>query len=329
MDIPGDNILQCDDMTQDYLANYICDEPNNIESLIRSVVYDRLKSIAKEFTPTILGCDAETFKKHIESQFSPDMNWDNHGSVWHVDHIIPLKYEVYTGADSSRPPTLQEIIHRFHYLNCQPLYADVNMSKGNRYIGGRDAIIPNNSTCVVANTTVKGPRMDSLQLFFQQYKSCHEQVTIKNLYAQFKIYIDKTLRKSVGKIAFRNRIINEKLIEKLSDDGTICYLHPINVEVVELRQQSKHEVETTENTAADLLKHNPNVSQNPNSDTINWLSENPPIDKEKTFEYYNRYCIATVKPINKIVFGRLASATFEHKYTLRKSDKSRFWVINE
>ena len=29
-------------------------------------------------------------KLHIESQFTPQMTWDNHGKVWHIDHIRPL-----------------------------------------------------------------------------------------------------------------------------------------------------------------------------------------------------------------------------------------------
>jgi len=27
--------------------------------------------------------------KHLEDQFDQNMNWDNYGSYWHVDHIIP------------------------------------------------------------------------------------------------------------------------------------------------------------------------------------------------------------------------------------------------
>ena len=29
------------------------------------------------------------FKLYLESQFQNDMNWDNHGLIWEVDHIIP------------------------------------------------------------------------------------------------------------------------------------------------------------------------------------------------------------------------------------------------
>lgn len=28
-------------------------------------------------------------KEHLESQFTPEMNWDNYGTYWEIDHIIP------------------------------------------------------------------------------------------------------------------------------------------------------------------------------------------------------------------------------------------------
>lgn len=69
-------------------------------------------------TEEILGCTYNEVKKHIESQWEPWMNWDNHGLYngeegfgWDIDHIIPLKT-----AD-----TLEELIELNHYTNLQPL----------------------------------------------------------------------------------------------------------------------------------------------------------------------------------------------------------------
>jgi len=42
-------------------------------------------------TSYALGLKSDELRKHIESQFLPGMDWSNHGPVWHVDHIIPLK----------------------------------------------------------------------------------------------------------------------------------------------------------------------------------------------------------------------------------------------
>ena len=71
-----------------------------------------------------LGCNIETFKKHIEQQFTEGMSWENYGK-WHTDHKIPLKY---------KKPSLEEVVQRLRYTNIQPMWASENMSKGCRYI---------------------------------------------------------------------------------------------------------------------------------------------------------------------------------------------------
>ena len=38
-----------------------------------------------------LGCNIETFKKHIEQQFKEGMSWEYYDE-WHIDLKIPLKY---------------------------------------------------------------------------------------------------------------------------------------------------------------------------------------------------------------------------------------------
>ena len=72
-----------------------------------------------------LGCNIETFKKHIEQQSTEGMSWENYGER-HIDHKTPLKY--------NKP--LLEVVQRLHYTNTQPMWASENMSKGCRYISG-------------------------------------------------------------------------------------------------------------------------------------------------------------------------------------------------
>ena len=62
---------------------------------------------------------------YLENQFINGMGWENRNE-WHIDHIIPLKYET---------PTLEETIERLHWKNTQPLWATDNIAKGNRFIG--------------------------------------------------------------------------------------------------------------------------------------------------------------------------------------------------
>ena len=72
-------------------------------------------------TYKILGCDLETFKKHIERQFTKGMTWNNHGE-WHYDHVIPI----------SSGQTEEELIKLNHYSNFQPLWAEDNRIKSNK-----------------------------------------------------------------------------------------------------------------------------------------------------------------------------------------------------
>lgn len=73
-----------------------------------------------------LGCSLEEYKQHLEKQFKPDMNWDNHGVIWEVDHIYPCsKFDL----------TIEENIYKcFNYTNTQPLYKSENRSKKDKII---------------------------------------------------------------------------------------------------------------------------------------------------------------------------------------------------
>jgi hypothetical protein len=53
------------------------------------------------------------------------MTWDNYGE-WEIDHVVPLKFE---------NPTLEQLVERLHYTNLQPLWANENREKSNKWIG--------------------------------------------------------------------------------------------------------------------------------------------------------------------------------------------------
>lgn len=84
-----------------------------------------------------IGCSLEELKNHIENQFQPGMNWQNHGrgkDKWHIDHMVPLDAcEIYsldrTFNDELSTKRLFELCH---YTNLQPLWEDDNLKKGNK-----------------------------------------------------------------------------------------------------------------------------------------------------------------------------------------------------
>ena len=61
----------------------------------------------------LLGCSIEQGKHYLEQQFKPEMNWDNHGKYWEIDHIKPC-----ASFDLTDPEQQKQC---FHYTNLQPL----------------------------------------------------------------------------------------------------------------------------------------------------------------------------------------------------------------
>jgi len=73
-----------------------------------------------------LGCSSEDLVKHIESQFTGEMSWQNFGlHGWHIDHIKPLRKFDLTDR--------KQFLEACHYTNLQPLWAFDNLSKGAKY----------------------------------------------------------------------------------------------------------------------------------------------------------------------------------------------------
>jgi len=77
----------------------------------------------------LVGYNAEDLKKHLESQFKNDMNWENHSLFgWHIDHIIPISsfnYSSFEDEDFKRCWALK---------NLQPLWGIDNIMKSNKMI---------------------------------------------------------------------------------------------------------------------------------------------------------------------------------------------------
>ena len=71
-------------------------------------------------TNILLGYSAEEFKSHIENQFMNDMTWENHGKIWHVDHIIQIAF--------FKIDTPANIVNSLK--NLRPLYSFENLSRG-------------------------------------------------------------------------------------------------------------------------------------------------------------------------------------------------------
>jgi hypothetical protein len=72
------------------------------------------------------GYSIEELKSHLENKFKEGMSFDNYGE-WHIDHITPKSWFNCENED--------ELINCWSLENLQPLWAEENCSKGNRYKG--------------------------------------------------------------------------------------------------------------------------------------------------------------------------------------------------
>lgn len=73
-----------------------------------------------------IGCDSETLKKHIESQFKTGMTWDNYATVWAVDHIFPIA--------QAKKISQEALLKSFNYKNLQPLFVEENQIKRDKIL---------------------------------------------------------------------------------------------------------------------------------------------------------------------------------------------------
>ena len=77
-----------------------------------------------EYTPAQL-------KEHLESQFDADMSWDNYGTYWQLDHVIPQAALIY---DSLTHPNFKKC---WSLDNLRPLERKENQRKGSFHAGKR------------------------------------------------------------------------------------------------------------------------------------------------------------------------------------------------
>lgn len=112
-----------------YKERVLTDSKFKITKTIRSRVCIALKNASKcSSTVELLGAPIDFVRKHLESNFKEGMTWDNHGT-WHIDHIKPCASFDLT-LDSEQRAC-------FHYLNLQPLWAEDNLRKSDKYTTDR------------------------------------------------------------------------------------------------------------------------------------------------------------------------------------------------
>ena len=95
-----------------------------IRKNINSRIYQYLKygKEGKKLT-NLLGYSIHDLKEHLENQFDVYMSWDNYGTYWHIDHIIPHSFFRLKSVNDYQFKLCWSLV------NLQPLEAKKNIKK--------------------------------------------------------------------------------------------------------------------------------------------------------------------------------------------------------
>ena len=74
---------------------------------------------------TFVDYSLDELVNHLQSKFDSNMNWENYGLYWHIDHIKPMNL-----FDFTQPNSIKEC---WNLNNLQPLEARENIRKGKKY----------------------------------------------------------------------------------------------------------------------------------------------------------------------------------------------------
>lgn len=100
-----------------------------IGELCKTDIYNALKRQnlkKKEKCNELLGCTIVFYKKWIEFQFNENMNWNNWGIYWEIDHVTPKA--------SFNLKIKKERYKCFNWKNTRPLKKELNNKKKDKII---------------------------------------------------------------------------------------------------------------------------------------------------------------------------------------------------
>ena len=114
----------------EYIRNYKAKKRLNDKSFVlyenlRKRIWKCLKNKSNS-SKDILGCDIEHYLNWINHTMSEHMSWENYGTYWNIDHLIPI-----STFDLSNP---NEVKKAFNWKNTWAMIASENFSKKNKII---------------------------------------------------------------------------------------------------------------------------------------------------------------------------------------------------
>jgi len=96
-----------------------------LAEILRSKIHKMIKGFETSYM-SFIGCDVEFLKRWLEFRFDNNMTWNNIGTYWQIDHILPI-----SAFDFNKDVDKQIC---FHWTNLQPLPSDENKQKTNKLL---------------------------------------------------------------------------------------------------------------------------------------------------------------------------------------------------
>jgi hypothetical protein len=91
----------------------------NLRRRLNKIIHQGLGK--KIGTSSLIGCSWKYLIAHITPRLTPGMTWENYGTVWQIDHVLPC-----ASFDLTKRAQVKKC---FHYTNLQPLLSSANASK--------------------------------------------------------------------------------------------------------------------------------------------------------------------------------------------------------
>jgi len=88
-----------------------------------SVSANSVKWNISETLSKCLGCNEMFFRSWLQYQFDDEMNWNNYGTYWHIDHVLPVS--MFNHEDT------EAVSICWNWRNLRPLEARENIKKSN------------------------------------------------------------------------------------------------------------------------------------------------------------------------------------------------------
>jgi hypothetical protein len=99
---------------------------NYIGAAIRKAIKKNRKSAFH-----ILGYSVDDLRWHLESLFQPGMSWQNYGTEWHIDHVVPKSW---FNLETENGLNEYEMKLCWSLQNLQPMWTSENLEKRDKHI---------------------------------------------------------------------------------------------------------------------------------------------------------------------------------------------------